>query len=96
MVLDSVSFKAPAHDTELLYFLLKLERFNSCIETIMHPGSRQAAHFEPVATVISVLHLREAFPCDVNFCFCGILSIFDASSYKNLKPFKTFNGPDNS
>lgn len=71
MVLDSVLFKAPAHDTELLHFLLKLERFNSCIETIMHPGSIQAAHFGPVANVILDYTYEKPFPVMLTFASVG-------------------------
>lgn len=88
MVLDSVLSKVPVHKTELLHLLMKLERCNLCIET-MCPGSREAAHFVPghFVHMVCVLHLREAFSCGV-YSFCGVLSVFDTSSYKNLKPFK--------
>lgn len=47
-------------------------KFDLCIETVMHPGSGQAAHPGPVAAVILVLlHLGEAFPCGVNLSLAG-------------------------
>lgn len=64
MVLDSVLSKTPVHKTELLHLLLKLERCNLCIETIMCPGSTEAAHFVPVAAVVSVFYTYEK-PCPV-------------------------------
>lgn len=67
VVLDSVLSKTPVHKTELM----KLERCNLCIETMMCPGSREAAHFVPAAIVVCVLHLQEAFSCGVNSSLAG-------------------------
>lgn len=100
MVLDSVLSKAPADDTELLQLLLKLERFDFCIEAIIYAGGRRAARFVPVATEILVLlGLQEAFPCGDNFFFLlwgYYVGFFDVSSYRNLNTFKTLNSLDNS
>lgn len=102
MVLDSVLSKTPVHKTELLHLLMKLARCNLCIETMMCPGSREAAHFVPAAIVVCVLDLQEAFSCGVNSSLAGcylfltsylfvICYLFVTICYKNSKPFKNID-----
>ena len=56
----TVWFKASAHEQNGCTLCW---RSFICVLKLMYPASRQAAHFGPMATVISVLlHLGEAFP----------------------------------